>query len=73
LSAIDKIIKELQGGYWCRIRDVAQYCGFSEFKTMVIIDFLHEFGFVNLSKDKDRVKLSSSMLKFVNETEGIRI
>ena len=69
LSIIDSILRVLTDGYWHNIKDVAEYFGYSEIKTVIIIKFLSEFGFVNLSKNKNQVKLSPPMFKFMTELQ----
>ena len=71
MSFIDSILRALTDRSWHSIKDVSEYSGYSEVKTVMIIKFLLRFGFVDLSKNENQVKLSSPMFKFMSEIEEI--
>jgi len=71
LSFIDSILRVLLDGSWHSIKEVLEYLGDSEVKTVMTIRFLWRFGFVDVDENENQVKLSSPMFKFMSETEAI--
>jgi len=71
LLFIDSIFRELLDGSWHSIKEVLEYLGDSEIKTVMAIRFLWRFGFVDVDENENQVKLSSPMFKFMSETEAI--
>jgi len=61
----------LLDGSWHSIKEVLEYLGDSEVKTVMTIRFLWRFGFVDVDENENQVKLSSPMFKFMSETEAI--
>jgi len=71
LSFIDSILRVLTDESWHTIKDVSEYSGYSENKTVMIIKFLSNFGFIDLSKNENQVKLSPPMFKFMTGIEEV--
>lgn len=71
LSFTDSMFRVLLDGSWHSIKEVLESVEDSEVKAMMALRFLWRFGFVDLSKNEDQVKLSSSMYKFMSEIEAI--
>ena len=71
LSFIDSILRALTDRSWHSIKEVLEYLGDSEVKTVMTIRFLWRFGFVDVDENENQVKLSSPMFKFISETEAI--
>ena len=71
MSFIDSILRVLTDGSWHIIKDVWEYSGYSENETVMIIKFLSNFGFIDLSKNENQVKLSPPMFKFMTEIEEV--
>jgi hypothetical protein len=71
LSFIDSILRMLVDGSWHSIKEVLDCLGDSEVKTEMTIKFLGEFGFVEMDRNKNHVKLSSPTFRFMNEIEKI--
>ena len=71
MSFIDSILRVLLDGSWHSIKEVLEYLGDSEVKTVMTIRFLWRFGFVDVDENENQVKLSSPMFKFMSETEAI--
>jgi len=71
LLFIDSIFRVLLDGSWHSIKEVLEYLGDSEIKTVMAIRFLWRFGFVDVDENENQVKLSSPMFKFMSETEAI--
>jgi hypothetical protein len=70
-SFIDSILRVLLDGSWHSIKEVLEYLGDSEVKTVMTIRFLWRFGFVDVDENENQVKLSSPMFKFMSEIEAI--
>ena len=71
LSFIDSILRALTDRSWHSIKEVLEYLGDSEVKTVMTIRFLWRFGFVDVDENENQVKLSSPMFKFMSEIEEI--
>jgi len=71
LSFIDSILRALTDRSWHSIKEVLEYLGDSEVKTVMAIRFLWRFGFVDVDENENQVKLSSPMFKFMSEIEEI--
>ena len=71
MSFIDSILRVLSDGSWHSIKEVLEYLGDSEVKTVMTIRFLWRFGFVDVDENENQVKLSSPMFKFMSEIEAI--
>jgi hypothetical protein len=70
LLFIDSILRVLSDGGWHSIREVLEYSGNSEAKTLMAIRFLWRFGFVTINKNEDQMRLTSPMFNFMNEIEA---
>jgi hypothetical protein len=71
MSFIDSILRVLLDGSWHSTKEVLKYLGDSEVKTLMTLRFLWRFGFVDVDENKNQVKLSPPMFKFMSETEVI--
>ena len=71
MSFIDSILRALTDRSWHSIKEVLEYLGDSEVKTLMTIRFLWRFGFVDVDENENQVKLSSPMFKFMSEIEEI--
>jgi hypothetical protein len=67
LSFIDSILGVLADGNWHNVKEVLESVGDSKVKTVMTIRFLLRFGFVDLNKKENQVKLSSPMFKFIGK------
>ena len=68
---LDNIIWLLRDGKWHTVREVYDHSSSSRIKTIITINFLREFGFVKTKGNNEQVKLSPSMINFVNKLENI--
>ena len=71
MSFIDSILRVLHDGSWHSIKEVLESVVDSEVKTMMTMRFLSRFGFIDVSKNENQLKLSSPMFKFLRETKGL--
>ena len=72
MSFIDSILRVLFDGSWHSIKEVLEYLGDSEVKTVMTIRFLWRFGFVDVDENENQVKLSSPMFKLMSEIEALQ-
>jgi hypothetical protein len=70
LSLIDSILRVLFDDNWHSIKEVLEYLGDSEVKTVMAIRFLWRFGFIDVDENENQMKLSSPMFKFMSEIEA---
>ena len=57
----------LADGNWHNVKEVLESVGDSKVKTVMTIRFLLRFGFVDLNKKENQVKLSSPLFKFIGK------
>lgn len=61
---VDNILTLLEDGRWHNLIEIADKFKLLERDVGYIISFLTEFGFVDLNKDQNRVKISTSLHSF---------
>ena len=71
LTFLEPILITLRDGNWHSIKEVQEYSGYYEGKADLILEFLSGFGFVDLRKNENEVKLSPPMFRFIAEIEKL--
>jgi len=64
---MDGILKLLEDGKWHDMREIIDNSRLHDLKVEMFIDFLSEYDFVELDKKRRKVKLTSSLYKFVRK------
>jgi len=72
LSSIDDILELLEDGKWHDVRETVKKSKLHESKVEVILSFLAEYKFITLNKEQQKAKLTTSMLKFLKETQRFK-
>jgi DNA-binding IclR family transcriptional regulator len=65
---IDEILNFLKAGGWQSLKEVIDGCSLPECKTKLVLNFLSQFNFIQVDEEKQKVKLHSNMLNFINQT-----
>jgi len=68
---LDDILKLLEDGKWHDMREIIDNSRLHGLKVEMFIDFLSEYDFVELDKKRRKVKLTSSLYKFVRKIKLI--
>ena len=68
---MDDILKLLEDGKWHDMREIIDNSRLHDLKVEMFIDFLSEYDFVELDKKRRKVKLTSSLYKFVRKIKLI--
>jgi DNA-binding IclR family transcriptional regulator len=66
---IDEILDFLKAGGWQSLKEVIAGCSLPECKARLVLNFLNQFNFIQMDEEKQKIKLSSNMLNFINQTE----
>lgn len=72
MPAIDDIIELLEDGKWHDVREAVKKSRLHESKVEVVLGFLAEYKFITLNKEQQKAKLTSTMLKFLKETQHFK-
>jgi DNA-binding IclR family transcriptional regulator len=65
---LDEILDFLNAGRWQSLEEVTAGCSLPECKVRLVLNFLSQFNFIQMDEEKQKIKLSSNMLNFVNQT-----
>ena len=65
MSIIDDVLEILEDGRWHDVREAVKKSGLNESKAEAVLGFLAEYNFITLNKEQQKVKLTSTMLKFL--------
>lgn len=69
MSALDDILWLLKDGKWHDVQEVTKTVALPKAKAEMVISFLGEYNFIQLTEDAEKIKLQPSMLEFI---EGIQ-
>lgn len=67
MLTIDDLLELLEDGKWHNTREIMDYSKFHELKVEMVMNFLSEFGFVELDGKGQKVKLAPSLYKFLRK------
>lgn len=71
MSLIESILKALRDGDWHSINKVLECSEQYTIRTMIIINFLCHFDFVEVNKSRNQVRFTPPMFTFMNDSEEI--
>ena len=71
MSVIDEILWLLRDGNWLYLEEIGENIPLSKFKIDIAVNFLGEYRFVQLDKNRKRIRLQTSILKFINKIQNI--
>jgi len=67
LSVVEEILESLEDGEWRDLDEIVEKTRISKLKVEIVTDFLEEYGFIQLDKERGRAKLTPAMLNFFNQ------
>jgi len=71
LSEINELLELLEDDKWHDLSVVAERMRLHEFRVELIVSFLAEYEFVSLDKEDRRIRLTPSVLRFLEEIKAI--
>jgi hypothetical protein len=71
MSAIDEILWLLKDGEWHDLNEITKKVALPKFKAEIAINFLGEYGFIQINENVKRVKLQLAMLEFLEEIQRL--
>jgi len=71
LLILDDVLKLLEDGEWHNIREIADNSRLHCLKAEMIMNFLSEYDLVELDEKRRKVKLTSSLYKFIRKIKLI--
>jgi hypothetical protein len=66
---IDKILNFLKTGEWYSLQEVIDVCLLPECNMRIVLKFLDQFDFIQMNESEQKVRLTSQMLSFLNQTD----
>jgi len=71
LSEINELLELLEDDKWYDLSQIAEKMRLHEFRVELITSFLAEYGFINLDKEGNRIRLAPSVLSFLKKIKPI--
>jgi len=71
LSEINEMLELLEDDRWHDLNQVAEKMQLHELRVELIASFLAEYEFINLDKEGRRIRLASSVLRFLKRIKPI--
>ncbi len=69
MSALDDFLELLEDGKWHDLKESAKKHRLPKSKLEMILGFLAQYKFIILNKERQKVKLNPTMLRFIRETQ----
>jgi len=69
LSVIDEILWLLKDGKWHNLKEITEKCFSLGPKVKMAVSFLWKYNFIQMNKDRRKVKLRPLILKFIDEIQ----
>jgi len=68
---VDEILKLLEDGEWHDLNEIIEKSRLRKFKAEVITNFLAEYAFIQLDKERQRARLTPPALSFLEEIQRV--
>lgn len=69
LQEIEEIISIMKNGQWHTLEDVTKKTELPEIKTNEILQFLANYNFIDLDRERKKVKVTLSLMEFFKENQ----
>lgn len=69
IGKVDQLFENLRDGRWHSLNEMARKTNMDEEKTKLIISFLEEFSFIQIDREKKKVRLDALTRKFLEKIE----
>lgn len=64
-----EILEYIKTGGWITVREASEQVGIAPVKSMKILDFLYEFGFIEFDSDNTRIRITDLGERFLELPE----
>ncbi len=71
MEKVNAILNILKDGEWHSLEDIAETSFLRNDQVKAVMDFLAEYDFIILSKERLEAKISASMLRFLNAIQKV--
>jgi len=71
LEMVNVILELLEDGKWHSLTEISDKSGLHEFKLEIVTNFLAEYNFIELDKDKQKTRLAASVADFLKKIKHI--
>jgi len=71
LSVIDEILWLLKDGKWHNLKETIDKCSAPESKAKMAVSFLWEYDFIELNENRQKAKLRTLTLSFIDEIQRV--
>lgn len=71
LSVIDEILWLLKDGKWHNLKETIGKCSAPESKAKMTVSFLWEYDFIELNENRQKAKLRTLTLSFIDEIQRV--
>jgi len=68
---VNLILELLEDGKWHSLIKISDKSGLHEFKLEIVTNFLAEYNFIELDKDKQKTRLAASVADFLKKIKHI--
>jgi len=68
LPTLDKILEPLKDGKWHHLKEINEAVGLPEDKMEEIMRFLAKYRLIQLDRNSNKARLTSSVLEFLKKT-----
>jgi len=65
---LEQILAILKDRQWHDINEIAEKTRLTNLKIQIIVDFLAKYNFIELDREKEKLKISSSLADFFHNT-----
>jgi len=69
LQEIEEIVSLIKNGQWHSLEDVTEKTELPEIKTNEILQFLANYNFIDLDRERKKVKVTPSLMEFLKENQ----
>ena len=67
MTIVDDVLWFVKDGKWHNIQEIKEKTGLSKTKTELVLGFLGEYNFIQLSKEHTKAKIQKSTQNFIND------
>lgn len=67
MTIVDDVLWFVKDGKWHNIEEITEKIGLSKTQTEIVLEFLSEYNFIQLSKEHTKAKIQKSTQNFIIE------
>ena len=73
MPKVDDILKVLENGKWHNLKEIGHKIQLDDSDTINITDFLAQYNFIKLDKERKKAKLGPSMQDFLKKIRQLEV